>query len=373
MSTSVHVTTGLFVLAGIVYTAVAGAEVKKANPDTNYENSVEQNAPGSGVDELASREVIETFTPPSRKHSKAPRYPRKAHLMGREGWVKLNFMVGPEGRPYDITVVDASNEPGFGKEAMRAVKRWQYEPAHLEGTPIDAGSATMITFELSGGEPGEKRSFSKLFRELQSQLADNNRAGVEETLAALDTNRTSIYEEAFFNLARYQYFFRWGTSTDQLEALEKATAMDGDRGFLPDATLTQALQNTLALEMELGRLGHAEETAHQLLKRDIDEKTQTSLHEFLAEMADVRASKRRFHASGRFEKGVRDFYRLVHQSFAVTDIEGDIAELRLHCDKGYKGFIYEPDMVYSINPEWRHCGLVLIGNPHTTYRILDGA
>jgi len=39
---------------------------------------------------------------------------------GREGWVVLNMMIDPQGKPYEAMVVDSSGNPAFEKAALRS-------------------------------------------------------------------------------------------------------------------------------------------------------------------------------------------------------------------------------------------------------------
>ena len=41
---------------------------------------------------------VELYTAPVRKDMKTPRYPRLAQSKGMEGWVRLDFMVGTDGK-----------------------------------------------------------------------------------------------------------------------------------------------------------------------------------------------------------------------------------------------------------------------------------
>jgi TonB family protein len=44
----------------------------------------------------------------------------------REGWVQFNMMIDPDGRPYEIAIVDSSGIEEYEKVALEAIKgtRW---------------------------------------------------------------------------------------------------------------------------------------------------------------------------------------------------------------------------------------------------------
>ena len=53
-----------------------------------------------------------------------------------EGWVDVEFTVNLDGQPRDITVLDASHERYFRKEAVDAVSQWSFEPHVVRGSTV---------------------------------------------------------------------------------------------------------------------------------------------------------------------------------------------------------------------------------------------
>lgn len=87
-----------------------------------------------------------------------PTYPRDALIYCRRGWVFLEFMVTPEGKVDDVEIFAQDSSKLFGQAALRAIKRWQFEPAMLNGRPVARGATLPIEFSRPGGcteEPPE--------------------------------------------------------------------------------------------------------------------------------------------------------------------------------------------------------------------------
>ncbi|HVY64298.1 MAG TPA: TonB family protein [Gammaproteobacteria bacterium] len=76
----------------------------------------------------------------------APSYPARAIERGLQGWVDVEFTVGTNGKTHDIVVTGSSNEAMFGREAMDAVKQWQFEPRVFMNRLIEQRSFTRIRF-----------------------------------------------------------------------------------------------------------------------------------------------------------------------------------------------------------------------------------
>ncbi|MCC5825827.1 MAG: energy transducer TonB [Alkalimonas sp.] len=65
-----------------------------------------------------------------------PRYPVEAARQGISGWVQLRFSVDEAGNVQDVEVVAAEPANLFNREAMRALRRWKYQPKVVDGRAI---------------------------------------------------------------------------------------------------------------------------------------------------------------------------------------------------------------------------------------------
>lgn len=75
-------------------------------------------------------------------------YPRRALLNEIEGFVVLRFIVTETGSVADPEIL-RSEPPGvFDSAALRAVRRWKYQPQIRDGKPTRVVSITKIGFEL---------------------------------------------------------------------------------------------------------------------------------------------------------------------------------------------------------------------------------
>jgi len=80
-----------------------------------------------------------------------PRYPRRAIDREIEGWVKVQFELDIQGRPREISVIEADPKGVFENSAIKAVEKWRFSPARNEqtGLPVEADSiTTKLSFNL---------------------------------------------------------------------------------------------------------------------------------------------------------------------------------------------------------------------------------
>ncbi len=82
----------------------------------------------------------------------SPQYPPRAAERGTEGWVELAFGISAAGTVIDAVVT--SSHPGtvFDRAALRAVRKWKYNPKIEDGQPVERyGITVRLEFELKDG------------------------------------------------------------------------------------------------------------------------------------------------------------------------------------------------------------------------------
>ncbi len=78
-----------------------------------------------------------------------PAYPAGALRAGTEGWVDLEYQVGPDGRPSAIRVVDADPAGAFDRAAVAALQAARYEPLPKSAPQVARPAKQRVTFKLS--------------------------------------------------------------------------------------------------------------------------------------------------------------------------------------------------------------------------------
>jgi TonB family protein len=76
-----------------------------------------------------------------------PAYPAIAKESLISGSVEVRFRISPEGKVYDVKSVKGS--PILARAAIEAVEAWCYEPARLNGAPVDSEGSTNFDFEMN--------------------------------------------------------------------------------------------------------------------------------------------------------------------------------------------------------------------------------
>ncbi len=75
-----------------------------------------------------------------------PIYPESAREQLISGSVEVHFRISAEGKVYDVKSVRGA--PVLARAAIEAVESRRYEPARLDGAPIDSQARTSFDFRL---------------------------------------------------------------------------------------------------------------------------------------------------------------------------------------------------------------------------------
>ena len=68
-----------------------------------------------------------------------PMYPRRAAERGIEGYVVVKFRVGTAGQVGDPRIIDEKPAGVVGRDALKAVRKWKYNPKVVNGKAIEYG------------------------------------------------------------------------------------------------------------------------------------------------------------------------------------------------------------------------------------------
>lgn len=74
-----------------------------------------------------------------------PVFPAIAKQVHASGTVEVEFHIGTDGKVHDINVVRGT--PILAHAAVEAVQRWRYNPARLNGAPVETDGRAILKFE----------------------------------------------------------------------------------------------------------------------------------------------------------------------------------------------------------------------------------
>jgi protein TonB len=103
-----------------------------------------------GERNLASLPPAQTISEavPLYRENPRPQYPSIARKRGHEGKVLLEVLVNPDGKVGDVRVLDSSGHGVLDRAALKAVKRWLFEPGTRGNEKVAMWVKIPIRFQL---------------------------------------------------------------------------------------------------------------------------------------------------------------------------------------------------------------------------------
>jgi eukaryotic-like serine/threonine-protein kinase len=139
----------------VLATAVVGlllaepVSSRAASPDRALPCTVVRPRPSCTGDDCDPETPLgKPFKTPVLLKRVAPRPPDR--LRNSEGMVILEVVVSETGA-VEAPCVTKSLDPSLDLSAVRAVKRWRFSPAELDGEPVKAITTVVVTFRKNRG------------------------------------------------------------------------------------------------------------------------------------------------------------------------------------------------------------------------------
>jgi TonB family protein len=77
-----------------------------------------------------------------------PLYPAPAKTAGSQGTVILHAVIGLDGRPLSLRVMNKDIDPELARASVEAVSQWRYQPTLLNGKPVEVDTTIEVHFTL---------------------------------------------------------------------------------------------------------------------------------------------------------------------------------------------------------------------------------
>jgi TonB family protein len=89
----------------------------------------------------------------------------------------LNFMVDPEGRAYEVRVIERAGDEAFIAAAQQALEKTEFEPAKVGEQAVNGSTTHMYRSVMErSGPPGARRVFASRYRRFMEALEEQSQA-----------------------------------------------------------------------------------------------------------------------------------------------------------------------------------------------------
>ena len=323
-------------------------------------------------------ERISAFTPATPLKRVDPRYPSQAIRKGREGWVRLSYVIDEEGRVKDPVVEDFFGSPSFKRSALSAVKKWQYNPAIKDGEPTQqCHQAVQMDFAISG-KSGATRKFIKAYKDAEERFNAGDVDAADEALKELlawDTlNR---YENTWLLNLESHIASKQGDVEREAQSLTRLLASNGSKRFnnmvFDEDYVAYALQRKIILDAQRGYYAEALKSYTTLQDMEAQETRIGEIAPLISQIEESIASEQNLTVPVTIGSDGNWFHTLVRSKFAFGNIQGELDTVEVRCDTHREKFTVAEAHVWQIPNSWGQCQVMVKGDSETKFDLIEVA
>ena len=353
------------------FTASAAAQELSIPCDDLEEKALAE----SKADEV---ERISAFTPAKPLKRVDPKYPSQAIRKGREGWVRLSYVIDEEGRVKDPVVEDFFGSPSFKRSALSAVKKWQYNPAIKDGEPTQqCHQAVQMDFAISG-KSGATRKFIKAYKDADERFNAGDVDAADEALKELlawDTlNR---YENTWLLNLESHIASKQGDVEREAQSLTRLLASNGSKRFnnmvFDEDYVAYALQRKIILDAQRGYYAEALKSYTTLQDMEAQETRIGEIAPLISQIEESIASEQNLTVPVTIGSDGNWFHTLVRSKFAFGNIQGELDTVEVRCDTHREKFTVAEAHVWQIPSSWGQCQVMVKGDSETKFDLIEVA
>ena len=326
---------------------------------------------GSIADETSSHRV---YAKPVERTP--PTYPSSELRNGQQGWVELSYVVTEDGSVVEPVVEASSGSRAFERAAINTVKRWQYEPALLDGEPVQqCKTKVRISFAIDGTETHVSRKFHRSYRKISEAI---DRAEIESAARQLD----EAFEAKGLTLGELSWLWALkarvaglrGDKDGQLVAVRRAAAAPGN--LIPDNLRSGLLTTQVVLELQANNLAAALDAWLKLKAMDAADTSRLDPIiediQVLVGSDQLLVSAAQIGGDGNCETCSSQWrYRPMRRALEITEIDGTLGNLELRCE--WQRYVDEAreNVAWKIPASWGDCTVVVHGEPGATFKLVE--
>jgi TonB family protein len=313
---------------------------------------------------------------PTTLEQAPPAFPNGKMRAGQEGWVRMNFVVGPQGRALDPVIVDSSGGPLFERAALDAVSSWQFKsPA---AGMVHANNTVEVRFE-SGGDSGRAgRDFLRRSRDIVSDLYYGKaRKAREKVDMANEFGGWNLYESTMLALLNARVEAAESDAPEELEYYRRALAISGPT-TLKRRNRLEILARIFELEVDSRQYGEALVTLQTLRAingsdaalADVDGKIRQL--ESSIDGGEPLAVAARIDSPCDCDEGRPLWaYTPARRDFSFAEVSGNVEGFEARCDNHRLSAQVATGTRWSLPADWGSCRIFVFGDDAATFEFIE--
>lgn len=301
----------------------------------------------------------------------APKYPGRAGRSGLEGWVQVSFVVDEEGNVTRPILHDSSGHREFENATLRAVKRWKYEPAIVDGKAVEqCHNKVQVDFRLNKPNKGVTRKFKSKFTEGTEAIANGELEVARQIITDLkgDTKRNWA-ENSYYWVLQVMYAEKIGAEKYLESALLKISS--NGRTSLPDDLYLQMLEKLFIVSIKSNQLAQVIDT-YQLIESIFPEsKVRENLQPYYEQVQGIVSSEQPLHVSAVLENNQIWSHKLLRNKFELISKNNPVDRVEIRCANKYSVYTSVKENGFTIPQSWGQCDVYVSGGDGTQFDLFE--
>lgn len=305
-----------------------------------------------------------------------PKYPRSGVRRGQEGWVRVNFVITPEGRAVEPIIIDSIGGRAFEHSVTEAMSDWQFSPAdHLS-----ANNTLDLRFEMARGRDLATSNFMRRYRRIVTHLVNEENSEARESVdVAVELGGWNLYESTMLWLMHGRVEGAEGDEAGKLESYRRALAV-GNRKAVDGADRRELLQKIFELELSLAQYAHAVTTLAALKQEADSAKNVEDLAPLIAELdvrlasvEPLRARARLYVPFGGDDGTPLWSYRPARPSFSFDALNGNVERFEVRCEHNRLQGLVEAGKSWQLPEPVGRCQVFVFGDDGASFQFVEHA
>lgn len=306
----------------------------------------------------------------------SPRYPGGDVPRGQEGWVRVSFVVTPDGTAIDPVILNSSGGAAFEREARNAVSQWRFESAP-KGQELTYNIAD-IRSEIRHGKDAARSKFVRRTKHILTYLyEEENGIARKRADIALKTGGWNLYESTMLWLMLGRVEGAEGDSAGKLEMYDRSLAL-ANKKSIPGKQRVDLLENIFVLQSTSQHFAAARQTFATLKQVKGSEHAIERLTARADKIQTILANDNTVTANATIatpcdcDLGVALWqYQPARRIFSFESLIGNVERFEARCERQRISDTIEPGKTWALAPEWGACRVLVFGDDGATFDFLE--
>jgi len=303
-----------------------------------------------------------------------PPYPNKGVRSGQEGWVRVNFVVTPEGNAVDPIVMDSVGGVEFEKSVRATIPRWTFEPLSETNANVTAD----VRFEIHQGRDLATSNFMRRHRRIVRMLHNEDNEGARTWVdQAAELGGWNLYESTMLWLMIGRVEGVEGNDVGKLEAYRRAHGVN-TRGAIRGEDRRELLRRTFELEMGQSQYAAAEQTLRALKREPGSQKDIEQLAELIAKLEEqlagddpIVARATLFNPADSEEGYPLWSYVPARRTFSFAALNGNVERFEARCARDRLEGPVEAGKTWSLPDDSGDCQVFVFGDDGASFDFVE--